>query len=103
MSKIKSLTNDYKKIMNLIKKTLLIFCVILISFFTIISLTEFLLKSQFGLGKPLVYESHNLWGYSPRENSKYLRFKEKFEITINDVGLRSKNNWNDNRKKNFVF
>ena len=54
-----------KKIMNLIKKTLLIFCVILISFFTIISLTEFLLKSQFGLGKPLVYESHNLWGYSP--------------------------------------
>ena len=88
-----------KKIMNLIKKTLLIFCVILISFFTIISLTEFLLKSQFGLGKPLVYESHNLWGYSPRENSKYLRFKEKFEITINDVGLRSKNNWNDNRKK----
>ena len=35
-----------KKTMNSIKKILLIFCVILISFFTIISLTEFLLSLE---------------------------------------------------------
>lgn len=85
--------------MSSIKKIITIFFFILISFVLIISLTEYLLKSQLGLGKPVVYVPHNLWGYSPKANSKYERFKEKYEITINNVGLRSKNNWDKSRKK----
>ena len=81
-----------KKILASLITSFIIFTVIIFSF-------EGLLKYYLGLGKPVVYEPHNLWGYSPKSNSKYTRFKEKYEITINDVGLRSKANWNQQSKK----
>ena len=53
-----------------------------------------------GLGDPVVYDSHPLWGFSPKANAKYLRFDGDI-VTINNVGLRSKIDWNSDQKKFF--
>ena len=40
-----------------------------------------------GLGDPIVYDSHSLWGYSPRASKQYIRFNSQI-VTINNVGAR---------------
>ena len=76
-------------------KILFIFTLPLIFLITII--TEFYLKNS-GLGDPVRYDSNIFYGYSPKENQKRERFKGSF-VTINDVGLRTLDNWNNNKKK----
>ena len=49
-------------------------------------------KKYLGLGEPIVYDAHALWGYSPRENRRYTRFGGDI-VTINDVGVRGLQRW----------
>ena len=62
---------------------------------------DLIAKKSFGLGEPVVYDSHPLWGYSPRKSKIYSRFDGN-KITINEVGLRSTNKWIKNGK-NILF
>ena len=58
-------------------------------------------KRVLNLGQPIVYDSHALWGYTPRENRTYERFDGDI-VTINDVGARGVEDWNDNGN-NIIF
>ena len=78
----------------------LIFFLISITFITIL-FTEFYLRSK-GLGDPIRYDSSILYGYAPKENQVKIR-KKNIKVSINDVGLRSLNNWKNNSKKKIVF
>ena len=51
-------------------------------------------KRYLGLGEPVIYDSHALWGYSPRENRQYKRFDGDI-VTINNVGVRGLEQWRD--------
>lgn len=51
-------------------------------------------KKYLGLGEPIVYDSHALWGYSPRENRQYKRFDGDI-VTINNVGVRGLEQWRE--------
>ena len=68
---------------------------------SIIYLADLVAKKYLGLGEPIVYDAHPLWGYSPCENRKYNRFDGDI-VTINEVGTRSTNPWNPNGN-NIVF
>ena len=59
---------------------------------------EYVLRKHIGLGDPVVYDSHELWGYSPRANAKYSRLSGNV-VTINDAGLRSTNSWEKSSKR----
>jgi hypothetical protein len=76
---------------------------IIVSLFSIVTVyfTDLVAKKFLGLGQPVVYDAHPLWGYSPRENRKYTRFNGD-TVTINEVGTRSINPWNANGN-NIVF
>ena len=80
-----------------------LFIPIIVFFFTIIIFfsTEFILSKYVGLGQPVVYDPHLLWGYSPKPNKVYNRFKNN-TVTINNIGLRSQKNWNT-KEKNILF
>ena len=78
----------------------LIFFLISITFIAIL-FTEFYLRST-GLGDPIRYDSSILYGYAPKENQVKIR-KKNIKVSINDVGLRSLNNWKNNSKKNCFF
>lgn len=62
---------------------------------------EFFLSKYIGLGQPIVYDKHLLWGYSPKSNKIYSRFKDS-TVSINNVGLRSSENW-ISKEKNILF
>ena len=55
---------------------------------------DFVAKKYLGLGDPIVYDSHPLWGYSPRENRKYTRFDGDI-VSINNVGARGLQEWRE--------
>ena len=56
-----------------------------------------------GLGDPIVYDSNYVYGYAPKKNQKKKRLKNSI-VTINDVGLRSLDNWSENKNnKKIVF
>lgn len=76
---------------------------IIVSMFSITTayFTDLAANKFLGLGQPVVYDAHPLWGYSPRENRKYARFNGD-TVTINEVGTRSINPWNANGN-NIVF
>jgi len=80
--------------MNWIKYIVILIIVSCLSFFTLY-FTDLAAKKFLGLGEPIVYDAHPLWGYSPRENRKYNRFNGA-KVTINEVGARSTNPWNTN-------
>jgi hypothetical protein len=98
MKKIKFNT---KSIINWIKYAALT----LILSGSLVSLVIFTLdiyaKRVLNLGEPIVYDSHDLWGYTPRENRIYKRFNGNI-VTINNIGARSLKNWNDNGN-NVIF
>jgi len=79
-------------------RILLLFSLPIIVIITII--TELYL-TKLGLGDPVRYDSNIFYGYSPKENQKKSRLK-KANVSINDVGLRSINSWNSEKKK-FYF
>lgn len=67
----------------------------LILIFTTLSLvfvSDLVAKKYFGLGEPIVYDLHALWGYSPRENRQYTRFDGDI-VSINNVGARGLDPW----------
>ena len=57
------------------------------------TITELYLR-YIGLGDPIVYDSNFVYGYAPKANQKKNRFKNSV-VTINDVGLRSLENWSE--------
>lgn len=79
---------------------LLIFSLISITFIALL-ITEIYLK-KLGLGDPIRYDASILYGYSPKENQVKTRFKNS-KITINDIGLRSLDNWYNNKRKKIIF
>ena len=67
----------------------------LILIFTTLSLvfvSDLVAKKYLGLGEPIVYDAHALWGYSPRENRQYTRFDGDI-VSINNVGARGLEPW----------
>ena len=88
------------------KKTLLFFLFyfvfLLIFFIFILKSADHVLGKKFGLGKPLIYEKSRLTGYNIQPNQKIIRRGN--EIIINNLGMRSSKNWeNDLKKKNNFF
>ena len=65
-------------------------------------LIEFIGKKGFDLGDFIVYEHSNTWGYSLRPNGSYKRFGGDM-VTINDVGLRSTQDWNKDSSNKILF
>ena len=80
-----------------------IFVLILVVMFSIVAIfvSDFVAKKHLGLGEPIVYDPHPLWGYTPRANRQYSRFDGDI-VTINDIGARSRQSWNM-EGKNIVF
>ena len=81
-----------------------IYLIISIFSFLIIvtTITELYLR-YIGLGDPIVYDSNFVYGYAPKANQKKSRFNNSV-VTINDVGLRSIENWSERKKyKKIVF
>lgn len=74
-----------------IKRIFVVFMGVLITI-PLLVLAEFVLQSQVGLGDPVVYDSHPLWGYVPKPNATYSRSAGNL-VTINDVGTRGKSDW----------
>jgi lysophospholipase L1-like esterase len=72
---------------------------ILISVSTL--LTETYLR-YIGLGDPIRYDSNYIYGYAPKKNQKKKRLKNS-TITINNLGLRTLDNWEIEEKKRIVF
>lgn len=85
---------------NWIKYNILILMIFLI-FGLCVIITEWIAQKKMGLGQPIIYDAHPLWGYSPRANKKYFRFKGDV-VTINNVGVRSTEKWR-NDGKNILF
>ncbi|MAV56040.1 MAG: hypothetical protein CMI79_00695 [Candidatus Pelagibacter sp.] len=79
------------------KKRIYLLIIILLSFATIIGFAEIYLR-YVGLGDPIVYDRNYVYGYAPKINQKKKRLNESI-VSINDVGLRSIENWKD--KKNY--
>ena len=77
--------------MNWIKYFLTSFMIV-ITIIILIFLGDLVAKKYLGLGEPIVYNSHPLWGYSPRENRKYTRFDGDI-VTINEIGVRASQEW----------
>lgn len=53
---------------------------------------EWLAGSFFGLGKPVIYEAHPVYGYRPEPNQLVSR-KQHDEVKINNLGLRALRDW----------
>ncbi len=56
----------------------------------------------FGLGNPVVYESHPIYGYRPEPNQMVSR-KKHDNVQINNLGLRAINNWDQKNTKHKVL
>lgn len=55
-----------------------------------------------GLGDPVRYDKDFVYGFAPKVNQKKKRFKNS-NITINESGLRSVDNWKDSKKEKILF
>jgi lysophospholipase L1-like esterase len=86
--------------MNWIKK-LIIPTILLLTTSILVFSAEFVLREKIGLGEPIVYDEHPLWGYSPKPNAVYSRLGGSI-VTINNVGLRSTKDW-QKEQKNILF
>jgi hypothetical protein len=53
---------------------------------------EWLAGTLFGLGKPVIYEAHPVYGYRPEPN-QYVSRKLNDEVKINNLGLRANQDW----------
>ena len=83
------------------KKILLIIIISFVIFLISIKFVDFFLQKKFGLGNPIIYESSRIYGYSIRPNQVINRLGNK--IIINNLGMRSSNNWDDEGKKKIIF
>ena len=90
-----------KQAMNWIKYSILFIGVAIVAVILVV-MTEIVLTTQIGLGQPVVYDAHLLWGYAPRAARRYERFDDNI-VTINDVGLRSSLNWRHIKNNKILF
>ena len=79
----------------------------IISFFililiTIITIFTELYLANLGLGDPIRYDSNYIYGYAPKENQSKSRINGA-KVSINDVGLRSVENWKNNNSNKIIF
>jgi len=58
-------------------------------------LLEFIADHFFGLGKPVIYQAHPIYGYRPMPNQVVAR-QPQHTIKINNLGLRAEQNWDLN-------
>lgn len=75
--------------------------IFIISLILIIFITELYLKS-IGLGDPVRYDTNYIYGYAPKINQKKQRL-DGAKVSINDFGLRSIYDWNNNNKDKIIF
>ena len=73
------------------KKVIYLLAIPTLSIALIIVLAEMYL-SNIGLGDPIVYDRNYVYGYAPKSNQKRERLNKAI-VSINDVGLRSNENW----------
>lgn len=79
-------------------KSLILLLLLIISTLILLIITEYVLQKKIGLGQPIVYDAHPLWGYTPKPNNTYSRIQGSI-VSINNKGLRSKIDWIDGSKK----
>lgn len=53
---------------------------------------EWLAGTLFGLGKPVIYEAHPVYGYRPEPN-QFVSRKHDDQVKINNLGLRALHDW----------
>ncbi len=82
--------------MKIIKKYF--YLIILFIFIAITTLSTEIYLNYVGLGDPVRYDSNYMYGYAPKINQIKKRFKDS-RVTINEVGLRSLEKWNQNKQK----
>jgi hypothetical protein len=70
--------------------------------FIIIIITELSLKYVMGLGNPILYDNNPFYGYRPIPNQNSRRFWGA-QITINNLGLRAVENWDNNTDDKILF
>lgn len=84
-----------------LKKIFLLFIFYLIFLFISLKLADYLLKKKYGLGNPIIYEKSRLTGYNIQPNQEIIRRGQK--IKINNRGMRSSRNWDNNSMKKIIF
>lgn len=82
------------------KTTLSIFFAL--SFVLLLTLFEWGAKRFMGLGDPVVYQSHPIFGYRPLPNQHLHRFKGA-ALDFNNLGLRADQDWNDKPQGKLLF
>ena len=82
-----------RNVMSLIKYFLSGLVLICTTLF-LVFVADIIAKKYLDLGEPIVYDSHALWGYSPRENRQYKRLDGDI-VTINNVGVRGRDQWRE--------
>lgn len=84
------------------KKFLLIIVIIsIIVLFIAIKLFDIFFQKKFGLGTPIIYENSRIFGYKIKPNQNIKRLGNN--IKINNLGMRSVQNWTNNNKKKIIF
>lgn len=63
---------------------------------------EYFLRSQFGLGDPLLYDNNPVYGYRPLPDQHKKRFLGA-EIRVNNLGLRCDRDWDTDPKGKLLF
>ena len=85
------------------KKILFLFIVIVsfISLLFSIKLIDIFLQKKFGLGTPVIYETSRTVGYTIKSDQNIKRRGNN--IIINNMGMRSLQNWTDNYENKIIF
>ena len=83
------------------KKIILIIIIFFLVFLLLIKLVDLFFQKKFGLGKPLIYESSRIYGYTLKPNQNIQRLGNN--IIINNLGMRSSNDWNGEYKYKIIF
>ena len=85
------------------KKKIIIFFLVLIIILSIIKAADVFFNKKYGLGNIVLYENSIINGYNLKANQKITNRRNN-EIIINNMGMRSNNDWliNNNRKILFI-
>lgn len=82
------------------QKTLFMVCFLAIGL--LLGLFEWTAYHFMGLGNPVVYQSHPLFGYRPIPNQHLHRFYGK-SLDFNNLGLRADSDWDHNPSEKLLF
>ena len=75
---------------------------VLMALLSMVGLFEWAAYRWMGLGDPVVYQSHPIFGYRPIPNQHLHRFQGK-SLDFNNLGLRADQDWDDNPKGKMLF